>query len=281
MSVLRRVRMKGGRAWRLITAPYRPLPGFIVIGAQKAGTSSLNYYLRQHPQVVRSFAKEPHFFDRYHREGERGYRAMFPLRFRLPPGGIAGEGSPAYIVHPYVPGRIAAMLPDVKLIAVLRDPVARAVSQYFMNVNRGKETVGFEEALRLEEERTDPEWERLMADENHNSRRLELFAYKRRGRYVEQLRRYFACVDRARILILSSDDLGADTARTLDGVCGFLGIGPMPASVDFTRRNVGAARGAYRNANEMPPQVIEALREYFRPYNRELYELLDRDFGWG
>jgi hypothetical protein len=279
--IKRKIRVVGGRSWRLLTSAQRLLPGFIIIGAQKAGTTALLYYLRQHPMVVKSIRKnEVHFFDRHFEEGVRGYRACFPLKSKLPEGGICGEASPEYILHPHAARRIAGMLPDVKLIAVLRDPVKRALSQYFMEIRRGRETLPFEEALRVEDERTEPEWQRLLADEYHSARRLEVHAYKRRGRYAEQLKRYFEHFDRGQMLILGSDELAGDTAGTLERVCRFLGIASMPAGIDLSRRNVGAPKGAYRSANEMPPGVIQGLREYFKPHNRELYSLLDRDFGW-
>jgi hypothetical protein len=277
-----RIARRAGITWCRLTASRRLLPGFIIIGAQKAGTTSLFYYLQQHPTVLTNLRdKEVHFFDRRYAGGERGYRSFFPLKSRLPEGGVVGEDSPSYMFYPHIPRRIAAMVPDVKLIAVLRDPVRRALSEYNMLVRKGREDLSFEEALRLEDERTRDEWERLRADEcipYRTLHRVDRFSYKARGRYAEQLRRYFEIFDRSRLLILSSDDLAARTAEALGDVCRFLGIPPLPAAVDLSRRNVGASQGEYRSAS---PEVIEGLRDYFRPYNQELYELLGRDFGWG
>ncbi|MCG8479900.1 MAG: sulfotransferase domain-containing protein [Spirochaetales bacterium] len=265
--------------YRLATASRRPLPDFLVIGAQKAGTTALMYYLRQHPSIFKGETKnELHFFDRWYSRGERWYRAAFPRTRALPQGSIVGEGTPEYLLHPHAPKRIAALLPDVKLIAVLRDPAKRALSHYQMELRNGRETLSFEEALAQEDARIGPEWDSLLSDERHSFKKYQRHAYKARGRYVEQLQRFFEHVPRERILILNSRDLSTDTKRIVNEVCEFLEISHMPETFDMSHRNVGEKKQA--RPVEVPEGVMEDLREYFRPYNAELYSLLDRDFGW-
>lgn len=265
--------------YRLATASRRPLPDFIVIGAQKAGTTALMYYLRQHPLVTKGETKnELHFFDRWYARGERWYRAAFPRTRSLPPGGAVGEGTPEYLLHPHASKRIAALLPNVKLIAVLRDPAKRALSHYQMELRNGRETLSFEEALAQEDARIGPEWNLLLSDERHSFKRYQRHAYKARGRYAEQLQRFFEHFPRERILILNSSDLSKDTERTVNGVCDFLEIPHMPESFDMSHRNVGMNK--QESPVEVPEGVMEDLREYFKPHNAELYSLLDRDFGW-
>ena len=119
----------------------RVLPDFLIIGAQKSGTSSLYRYLAQHPQVRESVLKEVHYFDGgleagidTYALGEHWYRAHFPRRAAMAPGSRTFEASPLYLLHPLAAERIAALMPQVKLVAILRNPTDRALSHYFHNV---------------------------------------------------------------------------------------------------------------------------------------------------
>ena len=134
------------RRARLATASARRLPDFLVIGAQRAGSTSLFAQLCEHPGVAAPSHKEIHYFDLQSFRGLRWYRSHFPPAGRSR-GRITGEASPYYLFHPAVPARVAEALPDVRLVALLRDPVARAYSQYQLSVRDGHETLGFEEAL--------------------------------------------------------------------------------------------------------------------------------------
>ena len=125
------------RVARRASADLRALPDFVIIGAQKAGTTSLWRYLVEHPQIVGPTEKEIHFFDARFDRGARWYRARFPLRASLRRGArLTFEASPYYLAHPFVPARVRAMLPDAKLVVLLRDPVERAWSHYRDNVAR-------------------------------------------------------------------------------------------------------------------------------------------------
>src|SRR5436189_26280 len=121
----------------------RPLPDFLILGAQKAGTTALYAYLRWHPQVTGPSFKEVSFFDRHYARGERWYRAHLPVRRRA----VVGEASPSYLFHPLAPERVARMLPEARLIALLRNPVDRAFSHYQHEVALGREQLSFEDAL--------------------------------------------------------------------------------------------------------------------------------------
>lgn len=260
---------------RRVTAPLRPLPDFIIIGAQKGGTSALNYYLAdQHPSVLPASRKEVHFYDRNFHRGLLWYRAHFPLLVRLAGGRTTGEASPYYLAHPHVPAHIAKTQPGVKLIALLRNPKTRAVSHYQFSVRRGREELPLKEALEREEERIADGWGRLLEDEGYDSTEYRFFSYKHRGRYAEQLRRYLQHFDRSQLLVLPSEALKTDTAATMERICAFLGIPPELDRLDLNPRGIGSY------SRELPPEVEEHLDAYFRPLNRDLYELLGEDFGW-
>src|SRR2546423_14798695 len=153
-AVLRNAVWTYGRA----TSFARPLPSFLILGAQKAGTTALYAYLRWHPGVTGPAWKEVSYFDRHYRRGVHWYRGHFPLR---PGDRLVGEARPGDPLHPLPPERVRATVPDAKLIALLRDPVDRALSHYHHEVALGREPPTFEEAIEAEPERTRGEEERL------------------------------------------------------------------------------------------------------------------------
>lgn len=260
---------------RMASAGRRTLPNFIVIGAQKGGTTPLNHYLmRQHPNVLRPSKKEVHFYDRNFDKGVRWYRAHFPLTWRIGKNDTCGEASPYYMAHPLVAGRIASLQPDVKLIAVLRNPRDRAISHYYMSYRKGRDSRSIEDAIINEHPRLEAEYERLRTDPSYDSEIYRYFSYKHRGRYAEQLSRYFSVFDRHQVLVIPSEALRDRTADTLDRMCAFLDIPAMPQSVDLRPWKVRPY------PREIPETLETHLREYFAPLNRELYELLGQDFGW-
>lgn len=276
---MHRIYSKARRAARWIarytTSPWRSLPDFIVLGAQKGGTSTLNYFIgKNHPQVLPSMRKEVNYYDRNFHRSLYWYRAYFPLRRRLTDGRITGEATPQYLVHPHVPGRIAQVQPDVKMVVLLRNPKERALSHYQMSVRKGRETLSFDEAVRREEERIGPEWQRMLEDEHYESVAFRAFSYKLRGRYAEQLKRYYEYFAASQILVVSSDKLKHDTAATLQRICHFLGISAPPHYRQSGPRHVRSYE------RTMAPETERYLDDYFRPHNEELYDLLGEDLGW-
>src|SRR5207247_1968770 len=142
------------------------LPSFLVIGAQRAGTTTLFNQLLRHPDVcgpggagVSWARKEIHFFDERYYLGANWYRTFFPLAAtrrvsRLRGGDVqAGEATPYYMFHPLVPERVAATVPEMRLFVLLRNPVDRAYSHYQMMARSNRENLSFEDALAAEEER--------------------------------------------------------------------------------------------------------------------------------
>ena len=256
------------------TAALRARPDFVVIGAMKCGTSTLFERLRQHPQIVPSHRKEVHFFDRHYDSGERWYRAQFPYTWNVPQGAISGEASPFYLLCPPIAGRIHAFNPNMRLIALLRDPVERAISHYFHALRSGKETLPIMEALDAEQERTADAWQRALQGQCSYDRELIWFSYQRRGLYLEQLQRYWQVFDPQQLYIESSDRLFSDPAACLADIFDFLGV-----DAGF-RVPVQKSRGIATNKETLPDAVYERLRDYFREPNARLFSALDSDLGW-
>jgi hypothetical protein len=263
----------------LATSGIRSLPDFIIIGAQRAATSSLHLYLAEHPAIGAPSMKEVHFFDLSFDRGFLWYRGHFPtLAYMRVLSGVAGmrsitgEGSPYYMFHPTVHYRIADTLPGVKLIVMLRDPVARLISHYHHERSLGFEDLSLPDALKHETERLDGEEERIVSDPTYNSFSHQHHSYRARGRYAEQLERWFSVFPREQILILENKRFFADPSSGFDQTLGFLGMPP-----------VGRTRFEATNTLRYPPVDVDVraeLYDYYRPYNARLYSLLGQDYDW-
>ncbi|WP_169983463.1 sulfotransferase domain-containing protein [Microbispora sp. H10836] len=264
-----------------LTSGGRVLPSFLIVGAQRCGTTSLYRALSRHPLVMKPvLRKGVHYFDMAYERGLPWYRAHFPLTsgarmlgFRHGHAPQAFESAPYYLFHPLAGARIAADLPGVKLIALVRDPVERACSAHAHELARGFETEpSFERALALEPERLAGEAERLRSVPGYVSHAHRHQAYLARGRYAEQLARLEPLVGRDRILVLDSGLLFRDPAAVYDRVLGFLGL-PRLGDVQFERHNA-------RPRQAMPAPVHRRLREHFEPWDALLVPWLGAVPSW-
>ena len=254
----------------------RLLPDFIIVGAQKAGTTSLFHYLKQHPQIIGSKPNEVHFFDYNFHKGLGYYRSYFPTKTELQlqqndlrKTVITGETSPSYLFFSFVPQRIAKTLPNIKIIILLRDPVARSFSQYHHEVRKGRETESFEAAITREE--TGETSNRYQSGE-YSSHQYGCKSYLARGRYIEGIKAYFSLFKPEQILILSSEDFFSKPQKVYDSILKFLNLEPFVIT-DVKAKNVG-------NYSKKAIPLEHKLRKYFQPYNQELYSFLERDFNW-
>jgi hypothetical protein len=249
------------------------LPDFVVIGTQKGGTTYFYNLLTRHPHVERAAMKELHYFDNSFDEGVEWYRRHFPPpRWKDGRKTITGEATPAYLFRPLVPERMAEVIPEARLIALLRNPVQRAYSQYHQRVRKGVETWSVEEAIEAEEA-----W--LLDEEDQTSdrkRRMGLegreTSYLARGIYVDQLLRWSRFFSKEQLLVLKSEDLFEYPQETLKTVLSFLDLPGWEPEVRRVRN-----KGDYTS---MDPATRRRLEGYFEPHNRRLYEYLGVDFGW-
>ena len=252
----KRARLSTGR----LTSARRALPDFMIIGAQRAGTTSLYSYLAQHRMVVSAMQKEIHYFDASFHRGLSWYRAHFPLASALkerssPTRSITGEATPNYLFDPLAAERAASVVPDAKLIVLLRNPVERAHSHWRHTVRAGYEDLAFEEAILQEESRNDPH-----------------YAYLARGLYASQLEHWMARFDSKQLLVLRSEDLFAEPQPILDRLAAFLDI---PAWTPDDLRPRYSAKGRSLDASTRVDLV-----KYFGEPNQRLHELLGRDMEW-
>ena len=266
----------------MATGP-RVLPDFVIIGAQKCGTTSLYDYLCRHPQICSALVKEVDYFDKGFHRGVLWYRSNFPLcstierRKKLQSQNIlTGEASTGYLFHPHAPARMAQVIPDAKLIVLLRNPVERAYAHYQHNLRRGREPLTFEDAVRNEDERLAGELEKIRADETYSSSGYAHFSYLKRGIYVDQLKSYQQTFDRDQMLILQSEDFFQNVQSNMDKVFRLLGVQLFRLG-DVPPKNVGNyAKEKLKDHSE----IYNDLVSHFAPHNQRLYEYLGTDFGW-
>jgi hypothetical protein len=254
------------------------LPDFLIIGAEKAGTTFVYSALCQHPYVEPASEKEIHFFDtgKWSKKGVGWYRSQFPARaWRDGQKVITGEASPYYLPHPFSPSRASDILPNVKLIALLRNPVDRAYSAYKHKVSTGQESLSFEEALAEEENRTAGDLHEMLSDENYYSSRFRLYAYRTRGIYVDQLQRWHKYFAPNQLLVLKSEDLFVDPIGTLERVHEFLDL----PKYDMSSTSLTEERNS-RTYVPMAAASRQQLEKFFEPHNQRLYEYLGVDFDW-
>jgi hypothetical protein len=254
---------------RLRLRQSRALPGAVILGAQKCSTSSLHNYLTQHPGVIAPLRKEVHYFDINYARGEAWYRAHFGREHEP---GLNLDSSPYYLYHPAVPGRMHELLPDARLIVLMRDPVRRAYSHYWHERDKGRENLSFEDAITAEPERLGRAEEMLASGEIASSHEHQQHSYLARGRYAEQLERWFELYPREQILVLRFEEFVREPLAGLNRTLAFLGL-PAATAVNLEARNT-------RRYPPMAEATEARLREYFEPHNRRLESLLGRPMGW-
>jgi hypothetical protein len=262
------------------TAGRRRLPSFILVGAQRAGTTSLFRALMSHPLIhSANYHKGVNYFDvNYHRDFA-WYQGHFPTVSSLRRSTRAVTGEPItfeasgyYMFHPCAPERMARHLPDVRVLAMLRDPVERAYSAWKHEHARGFETESFDRALDLEDERLEGQVEQMLADPDYQSYSHRHHAYLRRGQYAEQLMRLRQYFPPEQIHVIESEAFFERPESTYAGVLDFLEL-PSVFPPRFDRWNG-------RPSSPMPEETRARLQRHFRSHDRALAELLGREAAW-
>lgn len=259
----------------LATSRLRMLPDFVIVGAQRAGTTSLYKYLAEHPDVGRvRLGKGVHYFDTNATKSMSWYRSHFPLDASKIPGWNGphhvGEGCPYYMFHPECPRRIDAALPGVKAIAILRDPIERAHSQWVHETARGFETLPFFEALQAEDERLAGQAE-LLVDPAAVSVSHQHHSYAARGQYAPQVERLWDVFGHDRVLVLSSNQLFAEPSTAFSRTLSFLGLAPFEANYEVHNA---------RQYSKIGPDEERWLADRFGESNERLVQLLGPEFDF-
>lgn len=250
---------------RILSSNDRALPDFLIVGAQKAGTTSLFDYLNKHPQTDLSIIKEVHYFDINFNKSVNWYKSYFPKKKSNYK--ITGEATPYYLYHPLVPMRVAKLLPQIKLIILLRDPINRAYSQYKMEVRKGRESLNnFIDAIDNEAERLHTEKEKIHSNPYYYSIEHQAHSYLDRGLYYVQVKRWLKYFNKKQILVINSESFFCDPKKELSKVYKFLGIDVVFPN-ELRPSNVGGGKN-------IEPKVKNYLSDFFKNDQKKLNQLL-------
>ncbi|MGH3357962.1 MAG: sulfotransferase domain-containing protein, partial [Nocardioidaceae bacterium] len=236
--------------------------------------------LRQHPASAGPIGRKGvHYFDVEYQRGPNWYLGHFPLQSSVSRQAhragcpvVVGEASPFYMAHPLAGRRIGADLPEVKVVALLRDPIERAYSAHAHELARGHETEDFETAIACEPNRLAGEADRMIAEPGYRSHAMRHHAYLFRGHYVDQLRALEQYIDRERILVLDSHRYFEEPDGEFGRLLEFLGL-PATDDVIHDRHNM-------RPRLPLSGAVHGRLVDHFAPYDAALADWLGWEPSW-
>lgn len=241
---------------------HKDLPEFLGIGTQKGGTTTLHQLLTNHPQVFLPKCKEIHFFSLHYEKGTNWYANHFKDAAM---DQIKGEITPLYLFETKAAKRIHKILPEAKLITLLRDPVERALSQIFHSRRRGFETLEPKDAI-------DAEKERLRLGSQFS---MQKHSYIARSRYLEQLERYEKLFSKKNLLIIKSEELFDNTSTAWKRIQDFLDIDIIPNPISLPRANRGKGE-----ALEIDKSLIKILRNELAETVQGIKNKYNIDWGW-
>ena len=262
------------------------LPNTLIIGVKKGGTKALLVFLEAHPRI-RACRKEVHFFDKEsnYRSGLKWYKRKMPASYS---DQITLEKSPRYFVTRQVPKRVYRMSPEMKIILILRDPVKRAISDFVHMKTRKKKRVmkdNIEAML----------WNNRTGEFNGKMKFME------NGLYSKHLKNWLRYFPLDQIHVVNGDKFTSDPGGELAKVQRFLNVDVLINSSDFVfnstkrfyclknkpefiastkKETICLGRSKGRKHPNITAKTLHAMREFYRPYNQELYNLIGTDFGW-
>ena len=238
------------------------LPHFLGLGTQKGGTTTLQKLLEQHPGVFLPPCKEVHYFSLNAEKPAHWYADHYRDARR---GQRRGDITPFYLFPPEAPGRIHSLLPRVRMIVLLRDPVERALSHVFHARRHGFEALEVADALAAETQR--------LASGNKYS--FQKHSYIARSRYLEQLDRYEILFPKHQLLVLKSEDLFTNTEAVWEKIQKFLKLRLIPLPIELPRANAGSGE-----ADEVPAEVRDRLRAALSTTASGVKQRYGIDWGW-
>ena len=218
---------------KIPTSSLRRRPDFLIIGAQKSGTTSLFSFIAQHPDCRMPSKKEIHYFDLNYSKGLKWYLAHFPLYN----GKITGEATPYYLFHPDVPSRVKELFSDIKIIVILRNPIDRAYSHFQMERRNKREVIpDFFEAICQEEIRLSEAYNKGMIQNQKFIHQHK--SYLSRGLYYTQLKRWYNLFDSNNIVVFIYEDFFDNPSKYFKRICDHLNL-PYTEKIKFSTLNKG------------------------------------------
>ena len=245
-------------------------PNFLIIGAARCGTSTLYGYLQEHPDIYLPANKrpEPHFFFKTS-EYAQGF-AYYEARYFTDHSGqrAVGEASTSYLFGARTPARVADHLPDARFIAMLRNPLQRAFSNYWHTLKSGLETLSFSAAIEQEQQRGATEDDPVLAE-------VQPYAYLARGLYGEQLKRWYGHFEPQQVHVILFEDFVRDPGKALRDTLAFLQVDASVLPADLDRAdNRSTPKGAFFSQEDR-----RMMQEFFADDVALLESLLSRDLS--
>jgi len=255
------------------------VPDFIIFAEGRSGSTSLYEAMVEHPNIHRALQKEIYFFDAEFQRGVGWYKHHFPfvwkkyLSTRIQGKKfLTGEATPRYCINPHAPKRAYELIPKVKLIALLRNPIDRALSAYYLQLANGREKLSFEDALKEEESRISGEMEKMENDENYYSVNFIRYSYLGRAIYVNGIKKWMNTFPKDQFFFQDSESFWKNPSITVNQIYEFLNL-PKFQAKQYPHYNS-------RKYPPMKPETRKRLVEYFKPYNEKLYKLIGKSFDW-
>ena len=267
-----------------ITGPFHILPDFVVIGPGHCGTTSMvELYLRSNPNILPSKNKEIFYFDINYKKSINWYKLFFPTIFTKIFRRLRGkktltcEATPNYFFHPYAPKNMKKIIPNVKIVLMLRNPVNRTISNYRSQVRMGRQKLTFEKALERESELYEQEYAKFLKNKDLAKDVDTTISYVARSRYVEALERFLEHFDKKQILFMNSDEYFKNPIKEYNRILSFLGL---PSHEPKITGNRGISPPGLYKDPEISQTTKDSLKKYFEPWNKRLFDLIDEKFDW-
>lgn len=265
---------------RFLTKQIRTLPDFIIIGGRRSGNSTLYNNLTKHPYILPALIQEVSFFNFHFHKGINWYRIYFPTlarkfftellyRHKI----LIGESTPVYLFHPLAPKRAHSLLPNLKIIIMIRNPVDRAYAHYLAyKKNYIKNKLNY---LSLEDylEKSVDKYEKGLFYEIEKGKQFDKeYSFFARGVYIYQIINWLKYYPKEQILILKSEDLFSNPSDFLKKVFKFLNLPNLKLKDYMISR-----KEKYKKMDE---KIRKRLVNLYEPHNQRLYKLVNRDYNW-
>jgi hypothetical protein len=239
------------------------LPDFLIIGAFKAGTTSLFHNLMKHPQLSKPLFKEPHYFSgRCADKSWIWYRSLFPFPSS---GSITGEASTTYFSHPRTPQKVKKALPKTKIILLLRNPVERALCHYYHSVKWGNEDLDIEQAFSRPLDEFEKEYQSMRIKDGYYSKKILRHGYLFLGAYSRFLNNWYEHFEKEEILLLNSEDLWKNPKNGYTKIFDFLELEPYEIQ-EYKLKNKGLKK-------EHTSEIEKRIKAHYQNEMKQFYKL--------
>jgi hypothetical protein len=257
---------------RYILNPFRKYPDFIIIGSQKAASTFLHHYLSLNTNIKPPPIKETQFFNMNYDRGLSYYKSIFPIYKK---GKMTFESTPDYLSHPLAPELCYKLLPNIKIIVTLRNPVERAFSHFNFVKSYGGEPkdMTFEKALSLETDRINDQLNLMESNRYNSAAIISRYGYKRNGEYSIHIKKWLEYYPIESFKFIDFDNIKKNKEEVLIDLCQFIEI-PFEKVMSSSIKN----KSIYNT--KISEKTIKELSEYYNSHNTELYNIIGKKLNW-